>query len=152
MITREEVEAAQASWARMILAIGEADTWEAAKELATSLVGDHYHVEDAGLLFCPTRACDQPCRSTLAATVSYFVGGHADHDEDEGFALEGWTAIRFDNVGVDCRGDVAMAMGTYLFSRADGSDLRAEYSFVYTRSALGDLKIRLHHSALPFQR
>jgi hypothetical protein len=52
---------------------------------------------------------------------------------------------------VVCRGEVAMAMGHYFFGRADGSEIKVEFSFVYVRDEQGRIKIQLHHSALPFE-
>ncbi len=41
-------------------------------------------------------------------------------------------------------------MGNYFFGRADGSELKAEFSFVYMKDNQGNLKIQLHHSAVPY--
>ena len=45
--------------------------------------------------------------------------------------MEPWTAVRFENVGIVVHGGVAMAMGSYFFCRADGSEVGVNYSFVY---------------------
>lgn len=152
MITRLEVEQAQASWGRAVVSVGEARSWEESHALAVTLVETHYQVSDGSLLFCPTRASEQPFRATVPDAVSYFVGGDEAHAEDGGFALEPWRAVRFENTGVVCHGEIAMAMGHYFFTGVDGSETKVEYSFVYVRDADGALRIQLHHSAVPFRR
>ena len=151
MIESNEIEAAQESWGKAVVAVGAAPTWEEAHELAVKLVEDHYLFEGGTLLFCPTKAADVQFRARLKDAVSYFVGRDSDHGEDKGFALEPWTSVRFENAGTCARGDVGIAMGNYFFGKADGSELKVEYSFVYIRGAGDKLKIQLHHSALPYQ-
>lgn len=150
LIDEHRVHQAQADWANAIIAIGAAPTWEAAHTLALQAVQDLYQIDDGTLLFCPTKASDEQFRATLHDAVSYFVGHDASHTEDQGFALEPWTSVRFENAGIVCRGDVAMAMGNYFFARNDGSELKAEFSFVYVRESDDKLRIQLHHSALPY--
>ena len=41
-------------------------------------------------------------------------------------------------------------MGNYFFGKADGSELKVEYSFVYIEDEAGNIKVQLHHSALPY--
>ncbi len=150
MVRPNDIEAAQAAWAEGVVAIGAAETWEQAHALATAFVARVYAVEDEQLLFCPTKARETQFRPTLRDAVSYFVGRDAAHGEDGGFALEPWTAVRFENAGVVCRDGVGMAMGNYYFRRRDGTELEVEYSFVYVPGPDGRLLIQLHHSALPF--
>jgi hypothetical protein len=148
-ITVQEVEAAQAAWGAGIVQIGAADTWQAAHARATQLVQDLY-IGDGSLLFCPTKASTDQFRRTQAGAVSYLVGQDTARPEDCGFALEPWTAVRFETIDTLIRGDMAITMGNYFFDRADGSALRAEFSLVYTRRPTGALRIQLHHSAMPF--
>ena len=58
--------------------------------------------------------------------------------------------MRFENVDVVVHGDMAMAMGNYFFTAPDGSEQKVEYSFGYIVDAVGELRIALHHSSLPF--
>jgi hypothetical protein len=147
-----EIEAAQASWGQGVVEVGACRTWEEAHEKATALVLSHYQVQDDHLLFCPTKASEQEFRRTLAGAVSYFVGGNPQFGEDQGFALKPWSSVRFSNAGIVCRGEVGLAMGNYFFGHLDGSEFKAEFSFVYIRDDKGNLKIQLHHSSLPYQR
>ncbi len=146
-----EIEAAQASWGQGVVEVGACGTWEEAHARATALVKSHYLVEDGHLLFCPTKASDQQFRPSLQGAVSYFVGNNPHFDEDKGFALEPWRSVRFSNTEIVCRGEVGLAMGNYFFGRADGSELKAEFSLCYVRGTDGSLKIQLHHSALPYR-
>ena len=150
MIQEDEIEAAQNSWGRAVVEVGQADSWEEAERRARALVAAHYVLGDGSLLFCPTKASQASFRRDLDEAVSYFVGRNPDFAEDSGFALEPWSSVRFENVGVLSRDEVGIAMGHYFFGRSDGSELKVEYSFVYVRGEDGGLKIQLHHSALPY--
>ena len=152
MIESHEIEAAQVSWGQGVVEVGAFATWEEAHARATALVSSLYEVAGGSLLFCPTKASEHQFRCTLQGAVSYFVGNDPEFPEDKGFALEPWTSVRFSNTGLVCRGEIGIAMGNYYFGRADGSELKAEFSFVYIRGDDGSLKIQLHHSALPFRR
>ncbi|MEE2879508.1 MAG: phosphoribosyl-AMP cyclohydrolase, partial [Pseudomonadota bacterium] len=80
--------------------------------------------------------------------LSYFVGGSID--EDNGFAIAPYTAVRWENEGTIIDADSAMAMGNYFFTRTTGEEVKVEYSFGYVRGDDGALKIVLHHSSLPY--
>jgi len=149
MITKQDVNAAQTSWANAVVDVGGATSPAEAHARAVRLVETLYQVEDGSLLFSPTKAAVHPFRRTLEEAVSYFIG--QGPFPDAGFALEPWTSVRFDNVDIVCRGDVAIAMGHYFFGRADGSEFQAEYSFVYVRDSQNHLRIQLHHSAVPYR-
>jgi len=148
LITTQAIKDAQTSWATALVAVGQASSVGDAHARTVQLVETHYKAKDGSLLFCPTKASLRPFRRTLEDTVSYFVG--QDGSEDVGFALEPWTSVRFENIDILLRGDVGIAMGNYFFERADGSELKAEYSFVYVLDDAGQLKIQLHHSSLPY--
>jgi len=154
MITQHDIQKAQESWGRGVVEIGAATSWQAAKLLATDFIRHHYLIEGDSLQFCPTKAKEQQFRPKLRAALSYFVGGDTQYPEDGGFALEPWTSVTFNNAGLTRPnknpGGVALAMGNYFFGRADGSELKVEYSFAYVRDAAGLVKIQLHHSALPY--
>jgi len=149
-VDTQKIEFSQNSWGRAVVEVGAAPTWAEAHARAVDLVKNHYLIEDGSLLFCPTKAADKQFRASLQDAVSYFVGSDPTHAEDAGFALEPWTSVRFENAGVVCRGEVGIAMGNYFFGKENGSELKVEYSFVYVEDAAGNLKIQLHHSALPY--
>ncbi len=146
------VQSAQEAWGQGIVAIGAAPTWEESHALASAFVQKHYQLEGGKLLFGPTKAAVQQFRANLKDAVSYFVGRDTDHEEDQGFALQPWRSVRFENTGIVPKGDVILTMGNYFFQPLEGDEVKVEYSFVYQTSELphGILKILLHHSALPY--
>ena len=69
--------------------------------------------------------------------------------EDSGFAIKGWTNVRFQNDNVIIRDSTAFAMGNYFFTNPKGEEVKVEYSFGYTKDSEGNLRICLHHSSVP---
>ena len=136
MITKEQVLAAQDAWGNGIVAIGKGaqDSREFVNKMYVS-----------GALFKPTMAKEQPFRIEEDDAVSYFVGGCCD--EDNGFALKPWSAVRFVNANIIINDNQALAMGHYFFTN-NGEETMVEYSFGYALVD-GELKINLHHSSLP---
>ena len=69
-----------------------------------------------------------------------------------GFAIAPYSAVRWENNGtiISDSGDMAVAMGNYFFTGADGNETKVEYSFAYERGEDGELDIVLHHSSLPY--
>ena len=153
VITQAEVCQAQKTWGEGIVAIAQAfaekgDYVRAAEHHIDTL----YHYQAGAVLFKPTKAADVQFRMEREGALSYFVGGNDNYPEDHGFALHPWTSVRFENKGTFIHGDYAVAMGNYFFIQADGSEVKAEYTFGYNKVADGRLKINLHHSSLPFAR
>ena len=151
MIQSPQVDAAQEAWAQAIVHIGSAENWEEARTRAESTVRKLYVLNDS-LLFCPTKAADAQFRRDLEGAVSYFVGRNENYPEDMGFALEPWVKVRFENSGVFYKEDMALAMGNYYFTTRSGAELKVEFSFAYVNGENDELKIQLHHSALPYAR
>lgn len=144
-ISTAEVEAAQIGWGEGIVKIGKAKDFrkEAIKHL------DEFYAYDQGqVLFKPTLASVDQFRGTKKEALSYFIG--QDLPEDKGFALAPYTKVRFENEGIITDEDSAMAMGNYFFTKKNGEELKVEYSFGYIKDEEGELKINLHHSALPY--
>ena len=150
-ITREQIEAAQNAWGEGIVRISSAHT-----------DGGHYvqvasdHVETlyayglTAVLFKPTLAAEQQFRSTFDDALSYFVASNNACPEDKGFAIKGWTAVRFENVDILTEGKVGMAMGNYFFTTPEGDEVKVEYSFGYILDDAGNVRINLHHSSMPY--
>ncbi|MCY3564846.1 MAG: phosphoribosyl-AMP cyclohydrolase, partial [Gammaproteobacteria bacterium] len=69
--------------------------------------------------------------------------------EDHGFAISGWTNVRWESNGIYTDDTSAMAMGNYYFTAPDGSETKVEYTFGYILVD-GELKINLHHSSMPY--
>jgi len=146
-----DVELAQKAWGASLIALGRVyqeggDYRARGRELIGALYG--YHV--GPVLFTPTLAEHDQFRNSADGALSYFVGGNPDFAEDHGFALRLWTAVMFENSGVICLSDSALAMGNYFFTDTQGSEVKVEYSFSYFRGPDGDVLIQLHHSSLPY--
>jgi hypothetical protein len=150
VVTVADVEMAQQAWGEGIVAIASAhsagrDYVERARQHIKSL----YAYEISPVLFKPTFASQEQFRSTFEGALSYFVAGNNVCPEDNGFALKGWTKVRFENEGIIINRDTAMAMGNYFFTTPDGDEVKVEYSFGYIVDSAGDLRIHMHHSSMP---
>lgn len=120
------------------------------KKLAADHVDTLYAYDEGTVLFKPTKAAAQQFRHTEPEAISYFVTGVVP--EDHGFALQPWSAVRFENDGIIIDSDSAVAMGDYFFTDANtGKEVMVEFTFGYIRGADGKLLINLHHSAFPYQ-
>jgi hypothetical protein len=150
-ITKDEVIEAQKIWGDGILKIRntykeEGDYVAAASEHIDNLYG--YQMTE--VLFKPTLAAESQFRLDKEGALSYFVGGNDKYKEDKGFAILPWTNVRWENAGIITEGNFAVAMGNYYFTNEDGEETKVEYTFGYTKNSNGELKIVLHHSALPY--
>ncbi|OUV67796.1 MAG: hypothetical protein CBC89_02880, partial [Euryarchaeota archaeon TMED129] len=68
---------------------------------------------------------------------------------DKGFAIKGWTKVRFENEGIIINGKSAIAMGNYFFMTPKGDEVKVEFSFGYIVDSDSSLRINLHHSSIP---
>ena len=148
-ITKAEVAAAQQAWGQGIVDISRvySETGDA-KARATEHINSMYAYGDTIVLFKPTLASEDQFRGNFDEALSYFIG--REGTEDTGFAIKGWTKVRFENEGTYAGSDLAMAMGNYFFTGPDGKETKVEYSFGYVRGDDGKLKIMLQHSSIPF--
>ena len=150
-ITAEEIAQAQKLWGDGIVAIGktfidQGDYVKAAENHLDTL----YAFEAGTVLFKPTKAAETQFRLTHEAALSYFVGGNDKYKEDQGFAINPWTKVRFENSASYIHGNYAVAMGNYFFTQVDGTEVKVEYTFGYIKGQDGTLKINLHHSSIPY--
>ncbi|MEL6286883.1 MAG: phosphoribosyl-AMP cyclohydrolase [Pseudomonadota bacterium] len=148
-ITEADVIAAQTEWGEGIVAISSVHAAEGDFEArATEHINTLYAYGDSAVMFKPTLAADDQFRETFDEALSYFIG--REGTEDGGFAISGWTDVRWENNGIYTDDDSAMAMGNYYFTGPDGSETKVEYTFGYMLDDEGALKINLHHSSLPY--
>ena len=149
-ITEKDVINAQDTWANAIVAIGkEYKNKGDYKAVAANTVDTLYGYDEGKVLFKPTKASEGQFRLTEEDAVSYFVKGKIA--EDNGFALQPWSKVRFENAGVSVGCSDAVTMGNYYFTDANtGKETKVEYTFGYRRNNDGKLLIDLHHSSLPF--
>ena len=148
-ITEQAVIDAQIAWGEGIVAIASAHT---TGDDYTTRASEHidtlYAYGLADVMFKPTLAREDQFRETFDEALSYFVG--TEGSEDSGFAIKGWTDVRWENNGIFIQDDSAMAMGNYYFTDPDGEEVMVEYTFGYMLDDEGELRIVLHHSSLPF--
>ncbi len=151
MITKQEVVAAQEIWGQGIVKIGSLKDDMTLCEKATEAHLDTLYAFDLGtVLFKPTKAADVQFRLTKESAKSYFIGGDDKYQEDHGFAIHPWTAVRFENADLIIEEKRALAMGNYYFTDTEGGETKVEYTFGYVKDDNGNLKIDLHHSSIPF--
>ena len=150
MISESDIEKAQHSWGQGIVEIAAAydvdsDYVQRAKDHINTL----YAYDLGAVLFKPTLAVKQQFRPTFEGALSYFVASNNACPEDKGFAIKGWTKVRFENEGIVINGSNALAMGNYLFTSPEGEEVKVEFTFGYVLDSNGKLRINLHHSSMP---
>ncbi|BAM04827.1 hypothetical protein PSMK_26680 [Phycisphaera mikurensis NBRC 102666] len=148
-IPEQDVLDVQKEWGEGIVAISkvhkEGGDYTARAE---EHINELYAYDLGDVMFKPTLAAEDQFRETFEEALSYFVG--TEGSEDKGFAISGWTDVRWESNGVYTDDNSATAMGNYFFKKADGSETKVEYTFGYVKDDDGNLKINLHHSSLPF--
>ena len=101
MITIEDVNKAQQAWGEGIVAISAAHSSGGDYvALATQHVETLYAYDIGKVLFKPTLAAQEQFRPTFETALSYFVASNGACLEDQGFAIKGWTKVRFENSDV----------------------------------------------------
>ena len=150
MVTLGDVEDAQKAWGEGIVAIATAhSTGGDYVEVARNHVETLYAYGLTAVLFKPTLAAIEQFRPTFDQALSYFVASNNECSEDKGFAIKGWTHVRFENSDVILGESTALAMGNYFFTAPDGDEVKVEYTFGYMVDSVGNLRIQLHHSSMP---
>ena len=150
MVTIGDVEDAQQAWGEGIVAIATAhNTGGDYVEVARKHVETLYAYGLTTVLFKPTLAAIEQFRPTFDSALSYFVASNNACSEDQGFAIKGWTKVRFENTDVIVQETTALAMGNYFFTAPDGDEVKVEYTFGYMVDSAGNLRIQLHHSSMP---
>ncbi len=150
MVTLGDVEDAQQAWGEGIVAIATAhSTGGDYVEVARNHVETLYAYGLTAVLFKPTLAAIEQFRPTFDQALSYFVASNNECSEDKGFAIKGWTNVRFENADVILEESTALAMGNYFFTAPDGDEVKVEYTFGYMVDSVGNLRIQLHHSSMP---
>ena len=150
MMTRHDIDNAQQAWGDGIVAIAKAHSEGGDYEaVARNHVETLYAYGMGDVLFKPTLAAVEQFRPTFDEALSYFVASNNACPEDKGFAIKGWTNVRFENAGVILRETTALAMGNYFFTTPEGDDVKVEYTFGYVLDEVGALRINVHHSSMP---
>ena len=150
MITRNGIEKAQQAWGEGIVAMALAHLEEGDYVgIARNHVETLYAYGMSTVLFKPTLAAVEQFRPTFEQALSYFVASNNACPEDKGFAIKGWTKVRFENTDIILDGSTALAMGNYFFTAPEGDEVKVEYTFGYVLDDAGALRINLHHSSMP---
>lgn len=149
-MTHHDIDNAQRAWGDGIVAIAKAHSdggdYEA---VARNHVETLYAYGMGNVLFKPTLAAVEQFRPTFDEALSYFVASNNACPEDKGFAIKGWTNVRFENAGVILRETTALAMGNYFFTTPEGDEVKVEYTFGYVLDEMKALRINVHHSSMP---
>ena len=115
MIGMADVEGAQKAWGEGIVAIANAHKNDGDYVgIASNHVNTLYAYQMGPVLFKPTLAAIDQFRPTFDTALSYFVASNNACPEDKGFAIKGWTNVRFENSDVIIDGGTALAMGLSL--------------------------------------
>lgn len=151
MITQQQVTDAQNEWGAGVVKIGSLKHDRSACEAyASDFLDKLYAFDGEQVLFKPTKCEIEQFRPTKAQALSYFIAGDDRAcEEDQGFAINPWTNVRFENTGFILEDNRAIAMGNYFFTDQNGDEAKVEYTFGYTLVD-GQLKIDLHHSSFPY--
>ena len=151
MITKQQVENAQNTWADGVVKIGSLKENRSECEAFTNkFLDDLYAFELGPVSFKPTKCAIKQFRPTKPEALSYFIAGNNRAcEEDKGFAIQPWTKVRFENADIILNDATALAMGNYFFTSPEGDELKVEYTFGYMVDVSGNLRIQLHHSSMP---
>jgi len=152
MITIQDILDFQKEWGNSIIKIS--DSYKKNSDYlndTNNLIDSLYAYDYEEVLFKPTLASDNQFRLSRTGALSYFIGGNDQFKEDEGFAIKGWTKIRWENAGYKIYSDIAVCMGNYFFSIDNSEPLKVEFTIVL-KIIDGKLKLILHDSHLPFQK
>lgn len=150
MMTRHDIDKAQRAWGDGIVAIATAhrDGGDYTG-IARNHVETLYAYGMTTVLFKPTLAAVEQFRPTFEQALSYFVASNDACPEDKGFAIKGWTNVRFENADVILSGPSGLAMGNYFFTSPEGEEVKVEYTFGYVLDDAGEPRINVHHSSMP---
>lgn len=151
MIKEEQVLNFQKEWGDGIINIGKTflNNGDYVNE-AKLFINKLYAYSFESVLFKPTLAYNSQFRLDKISALSYFVGGNSNFSEDGGFAIKGWTKIRWENAGIKILDNCAIVMGNYFFMDKNNNELMVEFSIVL-KNINGKLMLVLHDSHLPYQ-
>lgn len=151
MITEQQVLKFQHDWGHGIINIGKIflNNGDYVNE-AEAFINKFYAYSSESVLFKPTLASKVQFRLDKQSALSYFVGGNSSYSEDSGFAIKGWTKIRWENAGIKILGDCAICMGNYFFKEKNNDELKVEFTIIL-KNINGKLMLVLHDSHLPYK-
>lgn len=152
-ITEEMVINAQKAWAESLLRISKThmDGGDY-RRVASEELDKGYNYANGIVLFKPTLTTgEQTFRLDKEGALAYFVGGNEKFKNDSGFALKGWVKYVTKNSGIILNGSTAISMGNIYLYDKDGNETVVDKTWGFKMNELGELKIILHHSSLPYK-
>ena len=147
----KEIFLIQKKWANYVIKIGKAflDKKDYVY-LVNEFLDDLYFFKQGTVLFKPTKASSTQFRKNKNEFISYFIGHNKTSQEDNGFALEPWKNINFENFDIATYENISISMGNYFFTDYHNKKIKVEYTFGYTFDHQNKLKIIFHHSSIPY--
>ena len=144
MVSVSDIDSAQKAWGDGIVAIASAHSnGEDYVSIARNHVETLYAYGLTNVLFKPTLAAIEQFRPNFESALSYFVASNNECPEDKGFAIKGWTNVRFENADLILGDSTALAMGNYFFTTPEGDEVKVEYTFGYIVDSSGNCTINL---------
>ncbi len=152
-ITDEMVVNAQKAWAESLLKISKTYLEKGDyKKVASEELDKGYNYANGIVLFKPTLTTgEQTFRMDKEGALAYFVGGNPKYKDDTGFALKGWVKYGIVNKGIILNGSTAISMGNIILTDSKGNVVVVDKTWGFKMNELGELKIILHHSSLPYK-
>ena len=138
------------NWKNNIIKIGKINDAEKRNCQASKFINELYAFNEMEVLFKPTKVKDHQFRFDKEAALSYFIGDNKKYKEDEGFALNAWDDIEFENKSWIIKEDYAIVMGNYFFIKHK-KKIKVEFTIGLHKTNENQFKINLHHSSLPFK-
>ena len=154
-ISEQDISEAISAWGSGILEISkgyEVGGFEQARDVADNMLDKLYGFHLGPVLFKPTLSGGiNTFRQTKLGALSYLVGHNSNYPGDTGFGIKYWRDVRPDMAAVFLDERVAMWMGWVVLIDRDGQVTKVDKSWGYKLDDVGNLRIVLHHSSLPYE-
>ena len=154
-ISEKDLINARTAWGNGLIEISktfETEGIEMATSVASEMIDNLYGFSFAKVLFKPTLSGgSQTFRPTKEGALSYFVGHNPAYPNDRGFGIKFWREISSETSAIFIDDTVAMWMGWVVLIDRDGQVTKVDKSWGYKLDDVGNLRIVLHHSSLPYE-
>ena len=154
-ISEKDLFNARSAWGHGLIEMSdtfENEGIEMATSVASDMVDNLYAFNSGKVLFKPTLSGgSQTFRTTKDGALSYFVGHNPAYPNDSGFGIKFWREINSDTAATFIDDTVAMWMGWVTFIDKYGQVTKVDKSWGYKLDDVGNLRITLHHSSLPYE-
>ena len=150
MITKNQILDAQNKWGNGIVKIGALkDSPKLCFDYTSSFLNDSYDFKNGDVYLSQLKQVNNNLDQLSKWLFLIFRRQRFFCSEDDGFAMQPWKTVKFENDGMLINGDSAIAMGNYFFTDYSGKTVKVEYTFGYKQRG-SNLFINLHHSSIPF--